>query len=103
MADGDASKYGTVTIYDDVIFEDGMAVNAFDGLALLVKWEALGSESDTLIELYMVADDTGGTDDYSSAMIDGEVVTDGGGGVYVYACFAMGHLGDDAWDEGYTQ
>ena len=50
----------------------------------------------------MVADDAGGPDNHTRAMVDGEVAAYGGGRVDVDARLAMGHLGDDAWDEGYT-
>ena len=36
-------------------------------------------------------------------MVDGEVATYCSCRVYVDTCFAMGHLGDDAWDERYAQ
>ena len=100
--DGDAPEDGAVAVDDDVVLEDGMAGDALDGLALGIEGEALGPERDSLVELDVGADDARGADDHSRAVVDGEVAADGGGGVYVDACLAMGHLGDDAWDEGYT-
>ena len=103
VTDGNAAEDGTVAVYDDIVFEDRMAVNALDGASLLVERKALGTEGDTLVELHVVAEDAGGTDDDTRAVVDGEVVADGGGRVYVDACLAMGHLGDDARDEGHAQ
>ena len=103
VPDGDATEDGAVAIYDDIVLEDGMAVDALDGVALCVEREALGAEGDALVELHVVAEDAGGADDNACAMVDGEVAADGGGRVYVDSRLAMGHLGDDARDEGYAQ
>lgn len=103
MAYGDAAEDGAVAVYDDVVFEDRVAVDALDGVALLVKGEALGTEGDALVELHVVAEDAGGTDYHACAVVDGEVAADGGGGMYVDTSLAVGHLGDDAGDEGYAQ
>ena len=103
VTDGDAAEDGTVAVDDDIVIKNGVAINALDGVALLVEREALGSEGDSLIELHMVAEDAGGTDDNAGAVVDGEVTADGGGRVYVDARLAMGQLGDDAGDEGHTQ
>ena len=99
----DATKDGTIAIYDNIVLEDGMTINALNGVSLSIEGETLGSEGNALIEFYMVAKDTGGANDYARAMINGEVTSNGGGRVYINACLAMGHLGDDTWDKGYTQ
>ena len=52
---GDAPEDGAVAVYDDIVLEDGVAVDAFDGVTLFIKGEAPGSEGDTLIELYVGA------------------------------------------------
>ena len=103
VAYGDAAEDGAVAIYDDVVFENGVAIDAFDGASLLVEGEALGTEGDALVELHVVAQDAGGTDDDTRTVVNGEVTTDGGGGVYVDTGLAMGHLGDNARNEGYAQ
>ena len=103
MADGYASEYGAIAIYDDIVLEDGVAVDTLDGVAIRIERETLGTEGDTLIEFYMVADDAGGSDDDTRAVVDGEVATDSGGRMYVDTGLAMGHLGDDTWDEGNPQ
>ena len=103
VPDGDASEDGAVAVYDDVVFEDGVAIDAFDGLALLVEREALGTEGDALIELHMATQDAGGANDDTGAVVDGEVTADGSCRVYVDTRLTMGHLGDDAGNEGYAQ
>ena len=99
----DTSQHGGVAIDDDVVFEDGVAGDALDGVAVFVEWETLRSESDTLIELYVVADDAGGTDDNTRPVVDGEVVSNLCAWVDVDACLAVSHLRDDTRDEGHTQ
>ena len=54
VPDGDASKNGAITVYDDIIFEDGVPVNAFDGVALIVEGKVLGTKRDSLIKCYVV-------------------------------------------------
>ena len=103
VPDGDAAEDGAVAVYDDIVLEDGVAVDALDGVALCIQWETLGPESNTLVEFHVIAYDAGGSDDHSCAMVDGEMAADGSGRMYVDACLAMGHLGDDTWDKGYTQ
>lgn len=103
MAYGDTAQDGAVAVYDDVVAEDGMAVDTLDGVALRIEGEALGTKGDALVELHVIAEDTRCSDDDTRAVVDGEVATDGGGGVYVDTRLAMGHLGDDTGDEGYAQ
>ena len=100
---GDAAENCTVTIYDDIVLKNGMAVDAFDRFSLSVKGETLSPESDSLIEFYVVADDTGSTDNYSCTMVNGEVAADGGSGVYINTRFTVGHLGDDTWNKRHAQ
>lgn len=98
----DTAQDGAIAVYDDIVFEDRMAVDTLDGVTLCIKGETLGSEGNALVEFHMVAKDTGGTDDDACAMVDGEVATDGGGGMYVNTSFAMSHFGDDARYERYA-
>lgn len=103
VPDGDASEDGAIAIDNDIVLEDGMAVNTLDGVSIRIEGEALGTEGDTLVEFHMVADDAGGSDDHTRTMVYGEVAADGGCWVYVDARLAMSHLGDDTWDEGNPQ
>lgn len=102
VAYGDTAQDGAIAVYDDIVFEDRMAVDTLDGVTLCIKRETLGSEGNALVEFHMVAKDTGGTDDDTCTMVDGEVATNRGGGMYVNAGFAMGHLGNDARYEGHA-
>ena len=54
VPNGDAPKDGAIAVYDDIIFEDGVSVNAFDRVALLVEGKVLGTEGDALIELHVI-------------------------------------------------
>lgn len=102
MAYGDTAQDGAVAVYNDIVFEDGMAVDTLDRVTLCIKGETLGSEGNALIDFHMVAKDTGGTDDDACAMVDGEVAADRGSRMYVNAGLAMSHLGNDARYEGHA-
>ena len=99
----DAAKNGTITIDDDIVFEDGMAVDALDGITLSIERKVLCSESNALIELHVVAEDAGCTDDDTRTMVNGKVTANGGSRVYVDTSLAMGHLSNDARNEGYAE
>ena len=103
VTNSNAAEDGAVAVYDNIVFEDGMAIDALNGASLLVEGEALGTEGDALIELHMATQDTGGANDDTGAVVDGEVAADGGCRVYVDTRFTMSHLGDDAGNEGYAQ
>ena len=49
FSDGDAPQDSGIGIHDDIIFQYGVAGNAFDGFAVFVQREAFGSEGYTLI------------------------------------------------------
>ena len=49
VPDGDTSQYGTIAVYDDVIFEYGMALDTLDRTPMFVEGEAFGTEGDTLV------------------------------------------------------
>ena len=73
-----------------------MALDAFDGVALLVQLKGLGADGHALVELDMAAKAGGLSDDNARAVVDAEVFADGGPGVYVDAGLLMGVLGHDA-------
>ena len=89
MSDGDASQYGGVGVYDDVILQYRMARNALDGLAVFVQRETLGTEGDTLIQLHVVTDDARLADNHTRAVVDGEETTDFGSRMDVDAISVM--------------
>ena len=49
VPDGDTSKNRTIAVYDDVIFEYGMALDTLDRIPMFVEGEAFGTEGDTLV------------------------------------------------------
>lgn len=102
-SDGDASEYACVAVNDDVVFEYGVSGDAFDGVSVVVEGETFCTECDALVEFYVIADDACGSDDYACSVVDGEVVSYLGAGMYVDACFAVCHFADDAWDEGHAK
>ena len=77
FADGDSAQDGGVGIHDDIVFQDRVARDSLDRVAVLIEWKTLGSEGYTLLEFHVVADDAGGSDYHTRSMVDGEVVTDG--------------------------
>ena len=100
VADGDAAQDGGIGVDGDVVLDDGVSRDV-EHIALLVVFEALGTEGDTLIEGDVVADDAGLADDDTRAVVDGEVLANLGTGVDVDAGLGMGLLGDDAGDDGH--
>lgn len=99
FADGDASQDGGVGIDNHIVFQYRVAGNAFDRIPLLVAGEALGPQSNSLIQLHVVTDDASCSDDHTCAVVNGEVVSDLGPRMDVDTCFGMGHFGDDSWNE----
>ena len=45
----DTSKYGGVGIYNDIVANNGMAWNAFDGISVLIQGKTFGSQGNALI------------------------------------------------------
>ena len=52
-----AAKDGGIAIDNDIVFKDGMAGYALDGMPILVQGEAFGTKGHALIEFDVVADD----------------------------------------------
>lgn len=101
--DGDASQNGGVGIDNHIVFQYRMAGDTLDGIALFVAGEALGTQSHSLIQFHMVADDTRGSDDHTRTMVNGKVVSDLGTRMDVDTRFGMCHFGDDTRDERYVE
>ena len=70
---------------------------------MAVEREVLGSESHTLIERDMFADDTGLSDDDACAVVDAEVFTDLCAGMDIDACVGVGEFGDYARNNRYAE
>ncbi len=102
VADGDASEDGGVGVDGDEVLDDGVAGHV-EHVALGIVLEALGTEGDALVEGHVGADDAGLADDDARAVVDGEVLADGGTGVDVDAGLGVGLLGDDARYDGHLQ
>ena len=103
FANGDASEDGGIGVDDDTVFEDGMARDVLDGVAVFVERKTLSSQRYTLVELDMSTDDAGGSDDNACAVVDGEVGADLCARVDVDARFAMCHFCDNARNERYSE
>ena len=53
-----------------------MAWNSLDGIALFIQRETFGSQGYSLIELYMISDNTGCSDHDTGTMVNGKMMTD---------------------------
>ena len=96
FADGDATKDGGVGINHHIIFQDRVASNTLDRVAILVERETLCSKRYTLVQLHVVANDTCGTYHHTCAMVDSEVITYRSLWMNVDTSLRMRHLCDDA-------
>ena len=74
---GVAAEDGGPGIDDHVVADLRVPVDALDGVAVFADREALGSERDALVKLYVVADYGGFTDDDACAVVDEEIASDG--------------------------
>ena len=74
-----------------------------DRTAVAVERKIFSSECDALIEIDVIADDTGLTDDYTCAVVDAEVFANLCTGVNVNARVGMSYLGDDARYDGHAE
>ena len=99
----DVAQYGGVGVDDHMVAYLRVAVDALDGVARLVEREAFRAERNALVQFHVVADDRRLADDHPRAVVDGEVVADGGTRVYVDARLRMRHFGDDARDKRHLQ
>lgn len=80
-----------------------MAVDAFDGVAIVADGDAFGAEGDALIDFDVGANDGGFADYDAGAVVDEEVISDCGAGVNVNASAAVGVFCHDARDVGYAE
>ena len=103
FSDGDSAQDGGVGIYDDIVFQDRVARDSLDRIAVLIQRETLGSECHTLVELHVVADDAGGTDNHTRAMVDGEVVADGSLRIDIDTRLRVCQLRHHSWDEWHAE
>ena len=85
-----------------MVFYDRMARHV-QHVAVLVVFEAFSSQCHTLIERYVVTDDTCFTNYHTRAVINGKVFTDSGTGMNVDTRFRVGPFRDDARNDGHLQ
>ena len=100
FADAHRAQDGGARVDHHVILHVGVALDALDGIALLVQREALGAQSHALIDAHALADGAGLADDHARAVVDEEALADGGAGMDVDARGRVGQFRDDARDAG---
>jgi len=88
---------------DNVILYDGMAVDSFDGVALFIQRETLGSQRDPLINAHAIPNDRRFSYHDSRAVIDKKASADFGSGVNIDARNAMRVLADNPWYHRHSQ
>ena len=72
-ADGDPSEDRRTRVDRDLVFDDGVAVDALDGVAVIVEGEALGAERYALVDANSFADLRRLSNDYACTVVDEEV------------------------------
>ena len=85
MSDGHAAKHGGVGVDDHIVLDYRMA-RYVDGIAVLIKLEALGTKRNSLIELHMIAYDCSLADNHAGTVIYAEILTDLSTGMDVNTC-----------------
>ena len=93
----DAAQYSGVGIYDNVVFQYGVAWYAFDGVAVVVERETLCPKCYSLIQFHVVTYDTCGSYHHTGAVVYREVVADTCSGMYVDAGFRVCHFRYYPW------
>ena len=99
---GDTSQHRGIGIDGDMVFDDRMA-GQVHWQSLLIQREILCSQSDALVEAHMVADDRSLANNDTRPVIDTKIFADLCPRVNVDTGIGMGHLSDDAGDEGNLQ
>ena len=103
FSDGDATEDGGIGVDDDIIFEDRVARDSLDRIAVLIERETLGSEGYTLVEFHIVADDAGSSNHHTRTVVDGEVLADGSLRVNINTGFRMRQLSHHSRNERHSQ
>jgi hypothetical protein len=88
-----SSQNGGIWIDRNPILNVGVSLAALFNPALIIFLEAPRSQGNPMIELYMVTDNAGFSDDDTSSVIDKEIVTDLGAWMNIDPGSAMGPLG----------
>ena len=93
---GTAAEDGGVGVDNAVVADVGVALDALDGVALLVELKALRAEGNALIYLDVVADGGGLADNDTRAVVDKEILADCRACVDIYAGLLVGVLGHNS-------
>lgn len=102
MSDGYAAQYRCVGVDDHIVLNDRMARHV-DGIAVLIKLEALGTKRNSLIELDMIAYYCSFSNYNSGSMVYAEILTYMCTRMDVDSGKRMGKLRDNAGQDGYAQ
>ena len=100
---GHASQNGSIGINDYIIFQNRVSGNTFDGIAIVVQREAFGSQRDTLIEFYVIANDTGCTNHHACSVVYCEMMSYFCSRVDIYSGFRVCHFCNVSGNQRYTQ
>ena len=72
-------------------------------ISVLIVLKALSTQRYTLIQRYVVANDSRFADNHTRTMVDGKVLANRSSWVYVDTRFAVRQLCNDTWDNGHLQ
>ena len=102
FADGDAAKNCRIRVDDNVVFQYRMAENPLNWFPFFVERKAFGAESNSLIQFYIVANNSSLSNYHTGAMVDRKSVSDGCTRVNIDSCFGMCHFCNDTGNEWYS-
>src|ERR1700724_4819670 len=94
-----SSQNGGICIDRNPILNIWMSLAALFNSALIIFWEAPRSQGNPVIELYVVSDNAGFSDDDTGSVIDKEIVTDLGAWMNIDPGSAMGPLGHNPGEQ----
>ena len=102
MSDGYAAKYRCVGVDDHIVLNDRMARNV-DGIAVLIKLEALGTKRNSLIELNMIANNCSFAYNYAGTVVYAKKFADTGSRVNVDTGKRVSKFSYNAGQDGHTK
>ena len=102
MSDGYAAKYRRVGVDDHIVLNDRMARNV-DGIAVLIKLEALGTKRNSLIELNMIANNCSFAYNYAGTVVYAKKFADTGSRVNVDTGKRVSKFSYNAGQDGHTK
>ncbi len=102
MSYGNAAKYRGVGVDDHIVLDYRMA-RYVDGIAVLIKLEALGTKRNSLIELNMIAYDCSFAYNHTGTVVYTEILTYAGSGMDVYTGKRVSKLSDYTGQDGHSK